>query len=170
MIVLVLIAHSPPIGVVLVLLSSAGIAADGLDVAARIGADPDVLPRRRNGQGANAGERRVIMDRCTLRFEEGERLPAPPPLDARCIRVGVFQVCMPERLACLRVGIAVAAVDILCASHGKCYASRFDMDGEIEFIVAWACTHARAACQSVLSTGMSRCPCHEAKASPPSEA
>src|SRR5437763_8832119 len=60
------IAGLPPAVVVAVLLSSAVVASDGLDVATRIGADPDSLPSRRNDEVADAHQRFEVVDRIAL--------------------------------------------------------------------------------------------------------
>src|SRR5207237_455078 len=54
--VLRVVAHLAPARVIAILLAGARVAADGLDVAMRRRADPDVAPRRRDRQRADARE------------------------------------------------------------------------------------------------------------------
>ena len=67
--VLGLVADLSPPCVVAVLLPPAGVTAGGLNVTVRIGTDPDVLPRRRDDDRANALEGRAIPDRAAPRVE-----------------------------------------------------------------------------------------------------
>ena len=60
--VLTCIAPPPPFGVVAVLLATARIAAHSLEVPSRVGADPDVRPRRRDGQGPDTREDGPVAD------------------------------------------------------------------------------------------------------------
>jgi hypothetical protein len=66
--VLGLVPDRPPSLVVPVLLSPASVAPGGLDVSERARRDPDVLPRRRDGQAAEAAELRLVADAPTVRL------------------------------------------------------------------------------------------------------
>jgi hypothetical protein len=44
------VTHLPPVRMVAVLLTPAGISSDGLEMAARVGADPHLCPGRRDGE------------------------------------------------------------------------------------------------------------------------
>src|SRR5207248_5189623 len=77
--VLVLVPDLAPAVVVAVLLAPARVPAGGLDVPTRTGADPDLGPRRRDGQPANALECGFGLDLPTLSVQVLEvRTPAPP--------------------------------------------------------------------------------------------
>ncbi len=65
---------SPPGGVVDVLLAPALVAAGGLDMAARVGADPDVGPGRRDHQLGDAVLGGCVVDRLPIGVEIGEAL------------------------------------------------------------------------------------------------
>src|SRR5262249_47041487 len=56
------VADRAPAGVVAVLLSPLGVAADRLDVTVGVEADPDERPRRRHREPADAGENLLIGD------------------------------------------------------------------------------------------------------------
>ena len=53
----------PPVVVVAVLAAPGGVHADRLDVPVRVGADPDVLPGRRDDQRLDPGDLRRVGDR-----------------------------------------------------------------------------------------------------------
>ena len=80
---LLLVPPQPPHVVVAVLAPAPGVDADGLDVAAVVGADPHVLPRRRDGQGADAGQHVEVADAPAVDVEVDESLAAPPAAEAR---------------------------------------------------------------------------------------
>jgi hypothetical protein len=67
---------------VAVLLPSASVAADGLDVALGIGADPDLRPRRRDGEGLDASQRLVVVDERSVRVLVGEAVVRGEALDS----------------------------------------------------------------------------------------
>jgi hypothetical protein len=71
---LVLVAHLAPARVVAVLLASSRIAAGRLQVAARTRGDPDVLPRRRDGERPDAVERVGVAHHPTLGIGVDESL------------------------------------------------------------------------------------------------
>src|SRR5690606_29221131 len=60
--VLLAVAHLTPARVVAVLLAALRVASGGLEVAVGQGADPDVRPRRRDGQPADAGDGLLVAD------------------------------------------------------------------------------------------------------------
>ena len=63
---LLLVAFLLPLLVIQVLAAARGIGADRLDVAVRMRADPDVLPRGRNDQILDAGERGLVGQRLAV--------------------------------------------------------------------------------------------------------
>jgi hypothetical protein len=75
-------ALSPEV-VVAVLLASRGVDAGRLDVPHRIGADPDVLPGRRNAQLRDPLEHRGLADLAAVLVEVLEPAPAPTARDSR---------------------------------------------------------------------------------------
>jgi hypothetical protein len=94
-VMLIVVPLLPPQIVVAVLAAACGIGADGLDVALRIGADPHVLPGRRDNQGLDAGQDLRIADDGRIRPEVAEAAPAAPAQDARAGRIAA-----PQRTAC----------------------------------------------------------------------
>ena len=79
-----LAAHlAPPARVITVLLASARVAAGGLDVAARIGRDPDLDPGGRYHQGSDPLQRRSIVDPAILGIAVDKALARSPPRDSR---------------------------------------------------------------------------------------
>ena len=80
---LLLVAPRAPVGVVQVLLAPGGVDSRRLQVTARVHADPHVLPRGRDRQLADAGERLLVVDALSVGIEELEPAPAPPARDAR---------------------------------------------------------------------------------------
>src|SRR5690349_10596085 len=85
-IVLSLIPLLTPQVVVPVLAASGRVGADGLDVAQRVGADPDVLPGRRDHQRPDAGQRLRVLDHRRIGPQVAEApaaAPAPDPLGRR---------------------------------------------------------------------------------------
>src|SRR5689334_865176 len=70
--VLVLIPHFAPFFVIAILLSAAVVAPHRLDVPARVGADPDVVIRRRNGEGFDAMDREGVLDPLALVVDVNE--------------------------------------------------------------------------------------------------
>ena len=91
--VLVLVAHRPPAGVVAILFPAARVAAGGLDVAVRIGADPDILVGRRDRQLADARDRGGIADRAAACIDEAEPGARPASRDPGRRVGGVEQLC-----------------------------------------------------------------------------
>jgi hypothetical protein len=69
--------------VVEVLLAARRVHTGGLQVPERIRADPDVLPRRRDPQLANACEHFRLVDPVAILVEVLEALPAPTTRDTR---------------------------------------------------------------------------------------
>jgi hypothetical protein len=94
-VVLVLVPVLAPQIVVPVLTASGRIGADGLDVTSRVGADPDVLPGRRDDQGLDPGQRPRIRDRGAVRAEVAEAPPAAPAPDAGAVGVAAPQRVIP---------------------------------------------------------------------------
>ena len=70
------VANGPPIGVVAVLLAPAGVPAGGEDVAARIRADPDVGPGRRDRDRGDPAELSSLADQRAIGPVVREALPA----------------------------------------------------------------------------------------------
>src|ERR1700691_1521110 len=80
--------------VVEVLAAPGRVGAQGLDVAPRIGADPDVLPGRRDHQRFDMGQRPRVVDGRGIGPEVGEPAPAAPAPDS-----GPVEVAPPQRAA-----------------------------------------------------------------------
>src|SRR5206468_8658937 len=80
--VLRLVADLLPLRVVAVLLAPARVAAGRLDVAARMRADPDVGPGRRDRERPDARDRLAVADQLAVGIEVGERPAGPAPSDA----------------------------------------------------------------------------------------
>ena len=80
----------PPV-VVAVLLAARFVVSGRLDVAVRVGADPDFLPGGRDGQVAYPPERLLVGDRGSLGVREGESTAALAAVDARARAVGATQ-------------------------------------------------------------------------------
>jgi len=76
------VADLEEIRMVAVLLAALRITARGLDVAVRVGADPDIGPGRRHGQPSDSCLRLPIADRATVRIAIGEALAARDAADA----------------------------------------------------------------------------------------
>jgi hypothetical protein len=68
--------------VVAVLLAPGGVDPGGLDVPPLVGADPDVLPGRRDREGADALEHLAIADRLAVVADVREPAPASHPADS----------------------------------------------------------------------------------------
>src|SRR5688500_7716415 len=75
-----LVSHRPPLRVVQVLLSPGYVVSDCLDVPVGVGADPYVVPGRRDCQGADAYERLGVVESVA---EGVEVLKALAAADAR---------------------------------------------------------------------------------------
>jgi hypothetical protein len=88
-VVLALAAGLDPARVVAVLLAPARIAAGGLQVTARVHADPHLGVGRRNGQRADARQGRRIAHRMALPIAVAEPLARAP---ARVARIGIGDV------------------------------------------------------------------------------
>jgi hypothetical protein len=73
--VLGLFLFGAELGVVQVLAASGGVGADGLEVAVGAGADPDVLPGRRDDEGLDAGEFRRVAQGLPRGAEVAETRP-----------------------------------------------------------------------------------------------
>ncbi len=80
--VLRLVARRAPGPVIAILLPSPGVPAGRLDVPARVGADPDVGPGRRNREGLDAVQRAGIADPPARTLDVDEPSSDPPPTDA----------------------------------------------------------------------------------------
>jgi hypothetical protein len=91
-VVLALILFLAPVVVVAVLAAARRVGADRLDVAAGVRADPDLLPGRRDDQGLNPDQRRLVGDRPGVRAEVAEPPAAPLPAVARPGQVAARQV------------------------------------------------------------------------------
>jgi hypothetical protein len=63
----------------------------GLQMAARVGADPDILPGRRDRQRANPGERLRIANLPAIRPKVGKSLVAAAPQNAGLFVAYVMQ-------------------------------------------------------------------------------
>src|SRR5690606_25241807 len=70
-------------GVVAVLLAAALVAAGGLEVAVGVGADPDIGPGGRDGQGLDAGEGGLVAEGFAAGAHVGEAPAGPLAGDAR---------------------------------------------------------------------------------------
>ena len=92
-VVLAAVPLFPPQIVVAVLTAARGVSAHGLDVAGRIGADPDVLPGRRDDERLDAGQGLRIPHRPSARAEVAEPSAAAPAPDIRGGRVAAGQSC-----------------------------------------------------------------------------
>jgi hypothetical protein len=80
---LLLVAARAPERVVEVLLTPGGVDAGGLDVAERIGADPDVLPRRRDRELADPLQHARLGDPAPVLLAVLEAAPAATADDPR---------------------------------------------------------------------------------------
>src|SRR4029453_18693087 len=78
-----LVTPGPPGLVVEVLAAAGGVGPDRLEVPGGDGADPDVLPGRRDGEGPDPGQDLGVGDRLPGRLLVAEGPPPPPPPDAR---------------------------------------------------------------------------------------
>src|SRR5687767_4284262 len=76
------IAVRAKIRVVAILLPSTRVARRDLEVSLRHRTDPDVAPRRRDRQGAEATDARSLPDDATVRIEIGEPAADATPVDA----------------------------------------------------------------------------------------
>src|SRR5690349_10947570 len=77
------VADRRPALVVAILLAAAIVPPGRLDVALRVRRNPDVRPRRRDGQLADTGQRFLVLDPLALRRAVAEALrPAPDAADA----------------------------------------------------------------------------------------
>src|SRR5207248_2679096 len=94
-VVLGFVADGAPARVVAELFATAGVAAGGLQVAVGARADPDVGPRRRDDEGADALEVGGAADGLAVGAEVAERFAAPHAADAGCV---VARVPQPRRL------------------------------------------------------------------------
>ena len=65
------------------LLAAFGIAPGRLKVTARAGTDPDVFPRRRDGEGFDALQSRLVTDQALIGVSIHEAAAAPDPSEAR---------------------------------------------------------------------------------------
>ena len=79
---LVCLAPGAPVGVVAVLLAGPRVLPGGLQVAMRLGADPDVLVGRRHRERVEASALRPARDGGAVRGGVGEPAPAPLASDA----------------------------------------------------------------------------------------
>ncbi len=77
------VAHHAPGRVIAILLAATGIAADRLKVSARVRVDPDGVPGRWHGNGANAPQGSGIPDRHARGVEIAPASLAPAPRHAR---------------------------------------------------------------------------------------
>src|SRR5918996_1170232 len=87
------VAPLAPEVVVAVLLAAGGVGPGGLDVAERVGADPDVLPGGRDGELTDAVDHGGFGDAVALLVEELEALASPPAPDAGAGAVDASQPC-----------------------------------------------------------------------------
>lgn len=85
-VVLIPVSLFPPQVVIPVLAAPRRVSANGLDVAQRVGADPDVFPRGGNDQRPDPGQRPLIRDR-RVRAEVPEASPAAPAPDPASAKV-----------------------------------------------------------------------------------
>src|SRR5688500_9915194 len=76
---LVAVTQAAPVRMVAILLAAARIATGGLQVAARIGTDPDIAPRRRYRELADALQRRRILDPPAVMVAIDETAPRAMP-------------------------------------------------------------------------------------------
>ena len=77
------IANLAPARVISVLLAPPGVAPGRLQMAARVGADPDVRPGRRDGQALDPPDRVRVTDAAALAVAVREALPGALPTDPR---------------------------------------------------------------------------------------
>ena len=92
------VAHLAPARVVAVLLAPLGVAAGRLEVAVGVRADPDVRPGRRDREGADARQRRLVAHRLPVRHPVGEARAGTPARDARPLVGDVAQPRLGRRL------------------------------------------------------------------------
>src|SRR5579859_3096398 len=87
----------PPQVVVPVLAAARRVGADRLDVATRIGTDPDVFPRRRDHQRLDPGQGALILDRGGVRSEVAETATASSAPEPAAAGVAAGQPAHPVR-------------------------------------------------------------------------
>jgi hypothetical protein len=85
--VLVRVLGGPPLVVVQVLAAAGLVGADGLDVAVRVRADPDVLPGRRDHQRPDPLDHLGVLDHVAVSIEVAEPLAPAAPGQARLVGV-----------------------------------------------------------------------------------
>jgi hypothetical protein len=93
---------------VAILLAAALVAAGRLDVAVRIGRNPDVGPGRRNGQRFYARQRFAAGDRLAVRRNVRKAFAGAAAPDARLGVADIGERCLPRGFLC-RLAAAVLA-------------------------------------------------------------
>src|SRR5205823_649950 len=77
------VADLAPARVIAILLAAPSITPGRLEMAARVGADPDVGPRRRDGQAFDSPDRLRVTDRASVARAVGEALSGPLATEPR---------------------------------------------------------------------------------------
>jgi hypothetical protein len=96
--VLRVVAHHPPARVITVLLPPARVTAGGLNVATRIRADPDIGPRRRDGESLDPAPPIEVANGAAVGPDVDEVAPGPAPANTRR---RVADVVEARRVGCL---------------------------------------------------------------------
>ena len=71
--------------------------AERLEMGSRVGGDANVAIGRRDGEGADAGERRLVGDALALRIVVDEALAGAPAADGQVADLGAFQMDAAQR-------------------------------------------------------------------------
>ncbi|MNR02767.1 hypothetical protein D3C85_1186330 [compost metagenome] len=90
-----------PVGVIGILLTTAGVPSRRLDMTAWVGADPHLFPGRRNAQVADPVENSSLADHAPLRIAIAEAAAASAPDQARTIVGRPCQFVGTGRFDCL---------------------------------------------------------------------
>src|SRR5689334_22566783 len=113
---------------VAILLSTARVAADSLQMACRVRTDPHVRPGRRDDQGANSAEHFAIPNDHPVLVEVGEPFPDAAPAQADSLRRRIVQAGQFSRL--IRIfcnesnGAAHSGLGLNCSLFVRCNTSR----------------------------------------------
>ena len=91
------VADLAPMRVVAILLAAPRVASGRLQVATRVGTDPDIAPGGRDGEPLDPVDRLRVSDGAAVRIQIGEPLPHPLPPDSRRLVGHVAQPRGPGR-------------------------------------------------------------------------
>src|SRR6185436_17645299 len=126
-----IVTSTAPLRVVAVLLATPGVPAGRLDVAVRVGADPDVGPGGRDGERLDPLDGRRVPDGLAVPVAVRESAPRTPASDPRPVVAGIAQARAAgllrgvvgrhpaERgMPPIALGVVRRASGITAASHG----------------------------------------------------